>query len=349
MTNTIRLTNISTNVVPTARIIVSGLTNWLYNAVGTNGGNPYVVSGQLGPNQSTNLVLKIFVPTRTPVTVTNYTAVALSLDNLPPVLPAIPAQFVNERTLLTVTNTATEPNSRATTIGYRLIDSPAGVSISSNGIITWTPAWNQSPSITTITTVATNSDPFDLVNPHLAATNSFTVIVLEVNVAPELPVIPDQAINEMALLTVTNTATETDTRATILGYGLIDPPAGMNISSNGIITWTPTRLSPDANLITAVVTNSDLYDLVNPYLMATNSFTLVVRRLVLNQATGMTNGSFQFVFDTGAGVNYTVQYTTNLMDWVSLYSFAGPSGLITVQDPNATNSAWRFYRVLINP
>jgi hypothetical protein len=102
-------------------------------------------------------------------------------------------------------------------------------------------------------------------------------------------------------------------------------------------------------LITTVVTNSDTYDFVNPYLTATNSFTVIVRRLVLDQATWMTNGNFQFVFDAGAGVNYTVQYTTNLMDWISLYSFAGPSGLITVQDPNATNSAWRFYRVLVNP
>jgi uncharacterized repeat protein (TIGR01451 family) len=347
MTNTIRLTNIGTNLISSARVIVSGLTNWLYNAVGTNSGNPYVVSGQLAPNESTNLVLKIFVPTRTPITVTNYIAVALSLDNLPPVLPAIPAQFVNERTLLTVANTATEPNSRATTIGYGLIDPPAGVNIDSNGVITWTPAWNQSPSVNTITTVVTNSDPFDLVNPNLTATNSFTVVVLEVNIAPILPGISDQTAHEMALLTVTNAATETDTRATILGYGLIDPPAGMNISSNGIITWIPTRSSPDVNLITTVVTNNDPYDLVTPYLTATNSFTVAVLRLALGGPTLMTNGNFQFVFDTGAGANYTVQYTTNLMDWISLSSFIGPGGLITVQDPNATNSSWRFYRVLV--
>ena len=348
MTNTIRLTNIGTNVLPTARVIVSGLTNWLYNAAGTNSGNPYLVAGQLNPNQSTNLMLEIFVPTRIPITVTNYTAVALSLDNLPPVLPAIPAQFVNEQTLLTVTNTATEPNSQATTLGYGLVNPPIGMSISSNGIITWTPAWNQSPSINTITTVVTNSDPFDLVNPNLTATNSFTVVVLEVNVAPVLPVIPDQTVNELALLTVTNTATETNTHATILGYGLIDPPTGVNISSNGIITWTPTRLNPDTNLITTVVTNSDPYDLVNPYLTATNSFAVVIVRLVLDQATWTTNGNFQFIFNAGADVNYTIQYSTNLIDWISLYSFTGPGGSTTVQDPNATNSPWRFYRVLIN-
>ena len=88
------------------------------------------------------------------------------------------------------------------------------MSISANGIITWTPAQNQSPCTNTITTVVTNSDPYDVVNPQLSATNSFTVMVREVNVAPVLPVIPPQTVNELTLLTVTNTATEPNIHAT---------------------------------------------------------------------------------------------------------------------------------------
>jgi len=85
---------------------------------------------------------------------------------------------------LTVTNTATDSDQHATILGYGLISPPAGMTINANGIITWTPAQNQSPSTNTITTVVTNSDAFDLVNPRLTATNNFTVIVKEVNVAP---------------------------------------------------------------------------------------------------------------------------------------------------------------------
>ena len=59
----------------------------------------------------------------------------------------------------------------------------------------------------------TNTNPYDLVNPHLSATNSFTVIVQEVNVAPVLPSIPAQTVNELTLLTVTNTATEANMHA----------------------------------------------------------------------------------------------------------------------------------------
>jgi hypothetical protein len=70
MKQTVRLTNIGTNTYGAARLIVSGLTNQLYNAVGTNGGNPYVTyGGQLTPGQSVELVLEYFVPTRLPITV----------------------------------------------------------------------------------------------------------------------------------------------------------------------------------------------------------------------------------------------------------------------------------------
>ncbi len=98
--------------------------------------------------------------------------------------------------------------------------------------------------------MVTNTDPYDLVNPHLSATNSFTVVVREVNVAPVLPVIPDQTVNELTLLTVTNTASETNIHAT-LGYALVNPPAGAAIDANGIITWTPSQTqSPSTNTLT---------------------------------------------------------------------------------------------------
>ena len=115
--------------------------------------------------------------------------------------------------------------------------------------------------------MVTNTNPYDLVNPHLTATNSFTVVVREVNVAPVLPVIPTQTVNELTLLTVTNTATNANIHSTIAGYALVNPPAGAAIDANGIITWTPSQnQSPGTNTITTVVTNANPYDLVNPQL-----------------------------------------------------------------------------------
>jgi uncharacterized repeat protein (TIGR01451 family) len=58
----IKLSNIGTNDVPAARVIVTGLlTNRLFNASGTNNGNPFVVyAATLGTNQSVSLLLQFF-------------------------------------------------------------------------------------------------------------------------------------------------------------------------------------------------------------------------------------------------------------------------------------------------
>ena len=211
---------------------------------------------------------------------TNSFTVIVKEVNVAPVLPVISTQTVNELVLLTVTNTATNFNIHSTITGYTLVGPPAGMSISAGGVITWTPSQTQSPGTNTITTIVTNSNPYDLVNPQLKATNSFTVIVKEVNVAPVLPVISTQTVNELVLLTVTNTATNFNIHSTITGYTLVGPPAGMSISAGGVITWTPSQTqSPGTNTITTIVTNSNPYDLVNPQLKATNSFTVIVKEV----------------------------------------------------------------------
>jgi hypothetical protein len=213
------------------------------------------------------------------LTATNSFTVIVKEINIAPTLPTVVTQIVNELTLLTVTNTATNLNIHATA-GYVLTSFPAGMTISSGGIITWTPSSSESPSTNQVTTVVTNTDPYDLVNPHLSATNTFYVVVKEVNVAPSLPTIATQIVNELTMLTVTNTATNGNVHATITGYTLVSPPAGLVISSSGMITWTPTQAeSPGTNLITTIVTNSDPYDLVSPKLTATNTFTVIVKEV----------------------------------------------------------------------
>ena len=78
MEQTIRLSNTGSNSVASARVIVQGLTNRLYNAVGTNNGSPFVIYAQaLEPGESVDLLLEYFVPTRLPVPDPTLTAVAV--------------------------------------------------------------------------------------------------------------------------------------------------------------------------------------------------------------------------------------------------------------------------------
>jgi hypothetical protein len=200
--------------------------------------------------------------------------------NTAPVLPGQSSTNINELATLVITNTAVEPNVNSTTMGYGLINPPAGAAIDTNGIVTWTPGQDQSPGTNVITTVVTNSNPYDTINPALTATNSFAVVVNEVNTAPTLPAQNDTNVNELATLVVTNAAGEPNIHSVTTGYGLINPPAGATIDTNGIITWTPGQnQSPGTNLITTVVTNSNPYDSVSPQLVATNSFTVVVNEV----------------------------------------------------------------------
>ncbi len=223
-----------------------------------------------------------------PLTATNSFGVTVFEVNVAPTLRPIGPQAVNELTKLTVTNAATESNIHSATTGYGLINPPTGATITGSGVISWMPGQTQSPGTYVITTVVTNSNPFDTVNPMLTATNSFSVMVNEVNVRPSLPNIGQQNVNELATLTVTNSAAESNIHSATIGYALVNPPAGASISGSGIVTWKPSQSqSHSTNVITTVVTNNNPFDTINPTLTATNNFNVVVREVNVAPTLGM--------------------------------------------------------------
>src|SRR5207237_311623 len=168
---------------------------------------------------------------------------------------------------------------------------PAGAAIDANGVITWTPTEAQGPGTNTITTVVTDSG-----FPAMSATNSFSVVVTEVNAAPVLPSQANRTINELATLTVTNTATDSDIPANTLSYTLLTAPGGAVISAAGVITWTPSEAQgPSVNTFTTRVVDNG-----SPALSATNSFIVTVNEV--NTAPVLT-----------AQVNHTIAALTTLL------------------------------------
>src|SRR5207302_4015155 len=128
-------------------------------------------------------------------------------------------------TSLTLTNTAAVSNSPPQTLSYSLLRPSAGATISSAGLITWTPTEAQGPGNYAITTRVVDNG-----SPPMSATNSFTVTVTKLNSAPVLPAQINRTIAELTTLTVTNTATDSDIPANTLTYSLIAPPARVAIS-----------------------------------------------------------------------------------------------------------------------
>jgi hypothetical protein len=330
-----------------------GLTGPLGASIDTNG----VITWSPNQNQSPGIyVLTTVVTNANPydmgnpqLTATNSFTVVVSEVNLPPVLSQIQNQSVNELTLLVLTNTASEPNIHSVTLGYMLLG-PSGASIDTNGVITWTPSEEQSTGTYVLTTVVTNSNPYDSVSPQLTATNSFTVMVDEENQPPVLSQVAAQTVNELTLLVVTNTAIEPDIHAATLGYGLMGP-SGASIDANGVITWTPSKAqSPGTYVLTTAVTNSNPYDVVNPHLIATNSFTVFVVPLPAPPLLSIsaTQGGLLLGWNSETGAVYRLQYTDDIADthWNNASNDVVATGSQTTLQVTNGSSAQQFYRIV---
>jgi hypothetical protein len=61
------------------------------------------------------------------------------------------------------------------------------------------------------------------------------------------------------------------------------------------------------------------------------------------------NGSFQLSVSGDAGPDYTVLGSTNLMDWVTIFTTNSPTLPFLFQDPAASDYNQRFYRVILGP
>jgi hypothetical protein len=179
----------------------------------------------------------------------------------------------------------------------------------------------------------------------LSATNSFTVTVQAIHNGPVLGVVSNQVVNELTLLTVTNAATDNDIPALSLTYTLVNPPAGAGISTNGIITWTPSQAqAPGSDVITTVVSDGSL--------SATNSFVVTVN-VTTNDfrilSITITNGVATVTWTSVAGNYYRLQYKDSLKttNWNSVT----PDVQATNQTTSATNvlggAIQRFYRAML--
>jgi uncharacterized repeat protein (TIGR01451 family) len=81
----ITVANTGTNAVAAVRVLVEGLTNRLFNAVGTNDGNPFVVYNRaLDPNRSVNLRLQYSASAYFPFADSQLHAYAVFLPDLTP-------------------------------------------------------------------------------------------------------------------------------------------------------------------------------------------------------------------------------------------------------------------------
>src|SRR5439155_1592790 len=158
---------------------------------------------------------------------TNIFTVTVTEVNSEPVLPAQADRTINELSTLVVTNRATDPDLPPNTLTFSLVSAPTGVTLDSHtGVLSWTPTEAQGPGAFMITVKVTDNG-----TPPLSDTGSFRVIVSEINSVPALAVPPDQTIDELSTLVVTNTAGDADLPANTLSFSLVSAPSGVSLDA----------------------------------------------------------------------------------------------------------------------
>ena len=197
--------------------------------------------------------------------------VVSTVTNYPPVLATNANVAINEGQTLTITNSATDPNTNSLvfTLG---VNAPSGMTITTNGVINWIPGETTGGSNFTVTVIVTDNGL-----PALSASNSFTVSVSELNIAPILPSQSNRTLIGQTPLTVINTASDADILVNPLVYSLLEGPTNAVINASGVITWTPGAAEfPSTNIFTTVVTDTNALAVNTQMLSATNSFTVTV-------------------------------------------------------------------------
>jgi subtilisin-like proprotein convertase family protein len=187
-------------------------------------------------------------------------------ENAVPVVSPIADFSLNEGGSLSFTAAATDPN---TPLIYTLTAGPFGVAIDTqSGLFTWMPGEADGPGTHPVTIKVTDSGI-----PPLSATETFNIVVKELNSAPVLPGFGSPLVDEGVLLTLVGTANDGDIPANSLSYELTQSPAGAAISSNlGVITWTPGESDGgQPHTFTVTVTDNGV-----PAMSATATFDVAV-------------------------------------------------------------------------
>ncbi len=161
-TNPVLTATVTGYVDPATTNSVTGSPSLSTTASDNSPVGSYPITAALGTLSSPNYTFT-FVPGALTV---------MPLPNTPPVLSAQPDRSLVDLTTLTVVNTGTDSDVPAQTLTYQLLNPVAGMQITANGVISWTPTLAQSPSTNVITTVVTDNG-----TPPMSATNRFTVVV----------------------------------------------------------------------------------------------------------------------------------------------------------------------------
>jgi hypothetical protein len=205
------------------------------------------------PDETTggsSVVLKIAVSDGE-LSVTNSVTLSVLEVNQPPLPIPVGTRRVSEGDLLNFTVSATDADLPAQRLSYSAVAAPAGLTVSSNGAVSWRPTQAQGPS-TNVVLIRVSDDG----KPALSATNAIEIEVYPLNAAPVLEGVTDRTVKLPNSVNLTLQASDTDLPSQALTYGLVSGPTGLTVSPRGELRWTPTEAQArSTNLVTVSVSD----------------------------------------------------------------------------------------------
>ncbi len=215
---------------------------------------------------------------------------------------------------------------------------PPGLTLASSGMLSGVPTTNGTFNFQVAVYV---NSPYQVVTQAL----SLTLAPAPLQVTTTSP-LPNATQNSFYSVTL-QASGGTPPYSWSLAPGSPSLPAGLSLMTNGVFSGTPSVSGGFS--FTARVTDSALATqdwLLTLTINAASSYPPVT----LTAPTRLSNGQFQFGFNTAYGTNYTILYTTNLSSaWIPVLTIVGSGTPLTVIDPNATGGGNRFYRLKIGP
>ena len=211
---------------------------------------------------------------------------------------------------------------------WSLSNAPNGMSVSSTGVVTWTPANGVTTSGAVTLTVSDGGE-----NSAASSTETFTIAVTAVNDAPSITSTAGTSATEDVLYTYTASVTDVDDAndGTHLTWSLSNAPSGMSVSSTGVVTWTPANGVTTSEAVTLTVSDGG----ENSAAASTESFTITVTAandIPVISSTAITTvnegGTYSYTFvaiDVDAGDTLTLSAPT-IPDWLA---FTANTGVLT--------------------
>lgn len=188
--------------------------------------------------------------------------------------------------------------------------------------------------------IATKENPAPDLRPAL--------VVFYDQTAPALAPIADRHINAGYDLTLANVATDAQAPPQVLTFSLLAGPANAQLDpASGVFAWRPTvAQAATTNPVILKVSDNGV-----PSMSATQQFSVFVNGLIQPTlgAPQWVSNSMLVSVSGPAGPDYSIFASTNLLGWQWLLTTNSPALPWFFRDPQATNFARRFYRVLLGP